>query len=145
MFSRARLGAGEAVAAERADQGAGDDADTPMAELVYVIHRQACRLGVVDMHARHAKRRAELAGVHDRRMEWRRGLDEAGGLPRQPMSEEDQSIGVLAAYHLSVALFTALVVLRVAEQYRVAFALGGVLDPLQEERKERVGNVGNGD
>ena len=55
------------VAAERADQRAGHDADAAMAELVEMLHRLRRGLGVVDVHARHAQRGAELAAVDDRR------------------------------------------------------------------------------
>ena len=56
---------------------------------------------------------------------------------RQTMTEKDQAVGFLAAQHQRVAFLTLLVVLRVAEQHRVALALRRVLDALQDQREER--------
>ena len=61
------------------------------------------------------------------------------------MSEEDQPVGFLSLQHLRVALLLLLAVLRVADQHVVAFASRRVLDAFENEREERIGDVGNRD
>ena len=61
------------------------------------------------------------------------------------MPEENQAVRLLAAQHHRVGFFALFLVLRVAEQHRIAFALRGALDALQDLRKKRVGDVGHGD
>ena len=76
-FGRAGRAA-QAVAAERADERSGDDADAAMAERVQMIHRLGGGRGVVDVHARDAELRAELAAVDDRRAARRHRADQRG-------------------------------------------------------------------
>ena len=54
------------------------------------------------------------------------------------MAEKDQAVRFLSPQHQGIALFAVGVVLRVADQHGIALALGGVLDPLENEREERV-------
>ena len=61
------------------------------------------------------------------------------------MAEEDQAVRFLPLQHQRVALFALLVVLRVAEQDGMPFALRRVLDALEDQREERVGDVGDRD
>ena len=75
----------------------------------------------------------------------RHRADQRRRFRRQAMAEHDQAIGFLALQHQRVAILARLVVLRVAEQHRVAVALRRVLDSLEDEREERVGDVGHGD
>src|SRR4029453_6633066 len=60
-------GALKAVATQRTDQRPRHDADTAMAEPVQVVHRLRRGLRVVDVDARDAEARVELAAVDDRR------------------------------------------------------------------------------
>ena len=117
-FLRARGGAAQAIAAERADERTGHDADAAMAEAVEMVHRLGRRLGVVDVHARNAEARAELAAVDDRRAARAAHQRRARGFFRQPMAEKDQAVGFLPLQHHRVALFALLVVLRVADAAR---------------------------
>ena len=134
-----------AIAAERAGHRAGDDADVAVSQLAQVIHGLEGRLGVVDVHARHAQARAELAAVHHRRLAVRQRPHQARRRLRQPVAEEDQAVGFAALQHERVLLLALLVVLGVAEQHRIPGALRGALDALQDHREERVGDVGHGD
>ena len=52
-----------------------------------MVHGIGRRRRVVDVHAGHAKPRAELT-AHDRGVVWRHGSDQRRGLLRQVMSEE---------------------------------------------------------
>ena len=54
---RTRRGAAQAIAAERTDQRAGDDADAAVAEPIEMVHRIGRRGGVVDVHAGDAEAR----------------------------------------------------------------------------------------
>ena len=54
---RTRRDAAQAIAAERADQRSGDDADAAVAESIQMIHRIGRRGGVVDVHAGDAEAR----------------------------------------------------------------------------------------
>ena len=58
LLLRARRRAAQAIAAERADQRTGDDADPAVAQAVEMVHRLGGGLGVVDVHARDAEARA---------------------------------------------------------------------------------------
>ena len=60
------------------------------------------------------------------------------------MAEKDQAVGFFLFQHLRVSFFAHLVVLRVADEHGVAVLLGGILDALKNQRKERIGDVGNG-
>ena len=91
------------------------------------------------------RRGRELAAVDDRRAARRHRAHERGRLLRQPVAEEDQAVGFLALQHQRVAFFALLVVLRVADEHRIALALRGVFDALEDQRKERVGDVRHGD
>jgi hypothetical protein len=137
--------ASQPVAAERAHQRTGDHADAPVPEAIEMGHRFGRGPGIVDVNARDAEARAEFAAVDDRRAARRRRLDQGRRFLGQPVAEKDQAVGFLALQHQGVALFTLGVVLGVAEQHRVAAALGRVFDPLQDLGKERVGDVRNGD
>ena len=64
---------------------------------------------------------------------------------RQTMAEEDQAVGFLPLQHQRVAILALLVVLGVAEQHGVALTLRGVFDSLEDQREERIGDVGHGD
>ncbi len=57
------------------------------------------------------------------------------------MAEEDQSVGFLPLQHERVAVFARLVVLRVAEEHRVALALRGLFDALENQREKWIGDV----
>ena len=61
------------------------------------------------------------------------------------MAEKNQTVGLLAPQHHRVAFFAFLVVLRISDEHGIAFALGRGLDALQNQRKERVGNIRNRD
>ena len=116
-----------------------------VAETVEVVHRFGRGLGVVDVDARDAELRAELAAVDDRRAARRHRADERRGFLRQAMAEDDQAVGLLALQHQRVALFPLLVVLGVAEQHRIAVPLGRVFDALEDQREKRVRDVRNRD
>ena len=58
---------GKAVAADRADLGAGDDADCAMTEADQMVDRVGARRGVVDVDAGDAQIGAVFAAVDDRR------------------------------------------------------------------------------
>ena len=49
------------------------------------------------------------------------------------MAEKDQAVGFLALQYQPVAFLALLVVLRVADEHGIAFALGGVFDALQNQ------------
>ena len=68
---------GEPIAAERAEERSGDDADGRVTEIEEMLHRLGGGLGVVDVHARHAELGAELAAVDNRRAMRRRLLHDA--------------------------------------------------------------------
>ena len=146
LAASARAGRAEqAVAAERADERAGHDADAAMAERVQMIHRLGGGRGIVDVHARDSELWAELAAVDDRRAS--RGAIERTSSRRclrQAMAEEDQAVGFLAPEHQRVAFLAFLVVLRVAEQHGIALALRRFLDAPKDQREERVGDVRHG-
>ena len=78
---------------------------------------------------------------------WPRGRDrtsaEAAFGSRWP--EEDEAVGLAPLQHQRVLLLAFVVVLGVAEQHRVAGAQRRALDALQDQREERVGDVGDGD
>ena len=114
-----------------------------MPKTVEMVHRFVSRLGVIDVDARSPQRGAELATVHDRRAFRAHRANQRGRLPRQPMAEENQTVGLLALQHHRVAFFAFLVVLRISDEHRIAFALGSGLDALQNQRKERVGDIRN--
>ena len=116
-----------------------------MAEIVEQVHHVGGGAGVVDVDAGDAEARVELAAVDDRRAARRGGVGEGGGGARQAMAEENQPVGLLAVQHQRVALLAALVVLRVADQHRVVVALRRFLDALQDQREERIGDVGHRD
>ena len=137
--------AAQAIAAERTDQRSGDDADAAVAQAIQMVHRLERRLRIVDVHARDAEPRAELAAVDDRRAPRRHRADEHRGLLRQPVPEEDEPISFLTFQHQRVPLLALIVVLRVADEHRVAAALRGVFDALQNEREKRIRDVGHGD
>ena len=120
-------------------------ADALVPQVVEQVHRVGGRARVVDVHARDAEPRVELAAVDDRRAARRRAARQRRGRLGQAMAEEDQAVGLLAVQHEGVALLAAFVVLRVADEHRVVFALRGVLDALEDEREERVRDVGDGD
>ena len=61
------------------------------------------------------------------------------------MAEDDQAVGLLPLQHQRVAVLARFVVLRVAEQHGVAVALGGVFNPLKNERKKWIRDVGHRD
>ena len=145
LLLRARGRAAQAIAAERADQRAGDDPDVAVAEPIQIVHRLGGRLGVVDVDAGDAEPRRELAAVDDRRAPRRHRPHQRRRFLRQPMAEEDQAVGFLPLEHQRVAILARLVVLRVAEQHGVAFALRGVFNSLENQREKWVGDVGHRD
>ena len=124
--------------------GPVDDADAAVPEAIEVVHRIGRGRRVVDVHAGDAEARAELAAVDDRRAAGRHRADERRRFLRQAVAEEDQAVGLLALQHQRVAFLALLVVLRVAEQHGVAFALRGVFDALEDQREERVRDVRHG-
>src|SRR5439155_23834792 len=69
----------------------------------------------------------------DRRAPRRHRTDEHRGLLRQPVPEEDEPISFLTFQHQRVPLLALIVVLRVADEHRVAAALRGVFDALRSE------------
>ena len=97
------------------------------------------------MHARNTEAGAELAAVDDGGAAGCDGADQVGRRLRQPMAEEDQPVRFFPFQHERIAFFAFLVVLRIAEQHRVAFTLRGVLDALQNQREERIRDVRHGD
>ncbi len=100
--------------------------------------------GVVDVDAGDAEARVIFAAVDHRRDPRRGRFDQRGRFLRQAMAEENQAVRLLALQHQGVALFAAFVVLRIAEEHRVAFPLRGIFDPLQDEREEGIGDVRHG-
>ena len=66
------------------------------------------------------RRGVELAAVDDRRAGRRHRAHQIAGRLRQAVAEKDQAVGLLALQHQRVPLLALLVVLRVAEQHRVA-------------------------
>ena len=61
------------------------------------------------------------------------------------MTKKNQPVSLFAPQHHRVPLFAFLVVLRVPDEHRVAFALGRRFDALENQREERIGNVGDRD
>ncbi len=57
------------------------------------------------------------------------------------MAKHDHAVGLVAPEHLSVALLAVGLVLRIAQQHRIADSLRGVFRPLQDLREERVGDI----
>ena len=143
LFPGASRRAVETIAAERADERAGDHADAAMPKTVQVIHRFVGGFRVVDVHARNTERGAELAAVHDRRAPRLHHANHRRGFARKPMAEKNQPVSLFAPQHHRVALFAFLIVLRVADEHRVAFALGDGFDALEDQREERIGNIGD--
>jgi hypothetical protein len=103
------------------------------------------RPGVVDVDPGDTEPGVVLTTVDHRGAARRDAADERLRGVGQPVPEEDQPVGLLAPQHQRVALFPGLVVLGVAEQHRVAVPVGGVFDALEDQREERVADVGNRD
>ena len=110
-----------------------------------MVHRFGGGFGVVDVDARHAEPRIELAAVDDRRAPRRDRVGEGRRFLRQPVTEKDQAVGFLAPQHQRVPLLAGLLVLRVADEHGIALALRRVFDALQDQREKRIGDVRHGD
>src|SRR5262245_36499658 len=96
-----------------------------------MVHRLSGRFCIIDVHARHAQYRTEFAVIDDWRTALSHALDEAGGLPRQPMTEEDQTVRLAPLQHLRITLFAFEVVLRVPHQYGITVTQCRILDALE--------------
>src|SRR5262249_48220795 len=96
-----------------------------------MVYRLSGRFCIIDMYARHAQSRTEFASIDDWRTSRRHAFDEAGGLPRQPMTEKDQAVRLTPLEHLRITLFAFEVVLRVPHQYRISLTERRIFDALE--------------
>ena len=109
-----------------------------------MIHRLGGGFGVVDVHARDAEARTELAAVDHGRASRRHRANQRRRFLRQAVAEDDQAVRLLAFEHERVAILALLVVLRVAQQDGVAFTLRGVFNSLKDQRKKWIRDVRDG-
>src|SRR5689334_4677118 len=98
-----------------------------MAQFVQMTYRLARRRCIVDVRAGYSKPWTELATVYDRCGEGAFSCP-CGQCFRQPMTEENETIGFLTLQHQGITLLAFRTVSRVSEQYRISFPLCCLLD-----------------
>src|SRR5215813_10385498 len=101
-----------------------------------MIHCFVSRFRVVDVNAWNAKAWTEFASIDYGSAARCHCPDQGRDFLRKTMAEENESVSFFALQHLCVTSFALHVVLRVADEYRVALAQCRVFDALKDQRKK---------
>src|SRR6185437_16686558 len=106
-------------------------------EAIQVTHGFVGSRLVVDMGAWHAQIGAVFTAIHD----WGQSplLHQRFERLAHAVAEKDQAIRLAAQKHFAIALLTMGVVMSIAQDHRIAFALGRLFDALDNQRKEWIG------